>query len=655
MPVDLHQDEHIQLWQHADIRIVAIKRYTLAAGAKAFSFSFPSSGFLCTSLGSALMLLENQIYSVNGMQVFHTAAKSWVELNAGKDGLDFSLVLYEASLSSSAPTEFKTFMQSCNPFHMFYSFTPAQPAVLYDTLEQMHDLWHQQHAMAQFQIKAQFYQWIYQIVRQYHSQSNAPRTGSPFELVTEALEYMLDHYSEPLTLESLASVLNCSQGHLSNRFKQVLNRGPIDCLIRLRMEKARKLLAETSISLRMVAAAVGYQDVYYFSHAFKKHFGLPPGLLRKRLAENENVTSVEGRNHIGTPDWTCYIDNDNYYQYSNEGSDHMFKNKKMVPASLLLAFGLLLGACGGGNTAGTTNGNKDSSPAATSQVAATETAESNAQPATRIVSTSMGDVEIPAKPERIVTDFYLGYLLALDIKPVGSNGVFMKNPYLEDQIAGIADISDNLEAILDLNPDLIVTGDAQKYDAYSKIAPTVMFPKSSNIRDEIKELGILLDREAEAEAWLLDFNKQVEAAKERINRIVDEGETVTVFDGGIIKSITLYGSAFTGRTIHGELGMPMNENVKRDIDPEVGWLQISSEIIAEYASDYIFMAVDAKAESFDYASDPLWGTLAAVKQNRLYEIDGYRFYFSDPISVIGQIQDIADLMEEREIANSKQN
>ncbi len=150
-----------------------------------------------------------------------------------------------------------------------------------------------------------------------------------------------------------------------------------------------------------------------------------------------------------------------------------------------------------------------------------------------------------------------------------------------------------------------------------------------------------------------DLDKQVESTKKRIDHIVGKDKTVTVFDGGAVKTLILYGNAFTGRTIHGELGLPMNENVKRDIDPKVGWLQISSEVIGKYASDYIFMAVDAKAESFDYANDPIWNTLDAVKQNHLYEIDGYRFYFSDPISVMGQLEDIADMMEERERASVK--
>ncbi|MNP48941.1 Iron(3+)-hydroxamate-binding protein YxeB precursor [compost metagenome] len=60
-----------------------------------------------------------------------------------------------------------------------------------------------------------------------------------------------------------------------------------------------------------------------------------------------------------------------------------------------------------------------------------------------------------------------------------------------------------------------------------------------------------------------------------------------------------------------------------------------------------------KREWFDYASDPVWGTLDAVKNNELYEIECYKFYFSDPISVKGQIQDIVDMMEERALENSK--
>jgi len=335
----------------------------------------------------------------------------------------------------------------------------------------------------------------------------------------------------------------------------------------------------------------------------------------------------------------------------------MFSNHRMVPASLLLAFGLLIGGCGSGAPAETATGTNAGNSVASTQSAAQETnastqeASKSEQPTTRVVSTAMGDVEVPAKPERVVTDYYLGHLLALGIKPVGTYGLFMQSPYLKGQIEGITDVSDNVEAILALNPDLIITGDAKKYDTFSKIAPTVLVAANSNVREEVKTIGHMVNKEAEADEWLTTFNKKIDPAKERISRILGEGDTVTVFAGGIMKLVTLYGNAYTGRTIYGELGMPMQEKVKRDIDPKVGWIDVSSEVITQYAGEHIFMAVDLKAESFDYKNDPIWGTLDAVKENRLYEIDGFQYYFSDPISIMGQVQDLADMMEERTIAN----
>jgi len=660
----LHQNDHIQLWEHAHIQITAVHKVALEAETAPVSFALPSSGFLCTSRGSALVLLDSRVYAVQGLHVFHAAPKSWIELNPGKDGLDYWLILYTADLISLTPDRLHACLEAWHPFQTCYHVIPTDPAILYDTLDQMYAIWQQHQPMAQFQVKALFYQWIYHVVEQYHTTSSTPVGPDPIELVTTTLKYMLKHYASPLTLESLAAAMNLSPGHLSNRFKQVLNRGPIDCLIHLRMEKARKLLIETELPLRMIATAVGYHNVYYFSNAFKKHTGLAPSLLCKqhsRLESNlecqqEDLISSTGRYDIVEPKEPCYIDIDNYYQYNDGGFDHMFKFNKAVPAGLLLAFGLLLGGCGSSSPAAPANTGNSSNATVQSQPAGNAAKSNNnsgtqSQPTTKTVSSEMGDVEIPANPQRVVMDFYLGHLLALGIKPVGTNGVFMQNPYLEDQIEGIVDISDNLEAILSLDPDLIITGNAKNYEAYSKIAPTVFFTALSNVREEVQKLSVIVGKEAEGEAWLENFNKELAQAKERIGKILKDGETVTVFDGGILKTITLYGSAFTGRTIHGELGMPLHPNVQRDVDPKVGWAQISSELATNYASEHIFMAVDAKAESFDYAHDPLWSTFDAVKKNQLYEIDGYKFYFSDPISVMGQVHDITNLMEERTAAN----
>lgn len=656
----IDQEEHFLFWEQASIRDIHVERTILAKGQRIL-FTMQPSSFFCIKRGNLLVLLNQKTFSINHFEIIHSPSRSLFEVNAGSDGAEYIVISYKAERGQTYDDEPLFVDDRKDPTQITYRVTLTQPMMLYEIANRMLEAQQQEGPSVLLQLKASFYQWVYQMLEQYYLQSPVVKTASPVELVIQTLEYLLQNYAKPHTLDSLAATMGRSPGHLSNCFKQVLNRGPIDCLIRLRMQKACKQLAETRLPLRMIASAIGYQDAYYFSNAFKKYMGVSPQKYRKRFVD-EDVTSSAGRNHIVGSPAPCYIplyDNDNYYQYLDGGSDEMLKNIKRVPVALLMAFGLLLNACSGGSSGNTGAATGDGSTAQSEATAsqANSSSESNtnenAQATTRKVNTSMGEVEVPANPQRVVTDFFLGHILALDVKPVGSNGVFMQNHYLEGKVSGIEDISDNLEAITGLNPDLIVTGNAKSYDVYSKIAPTVFLDNSALVRDQVKELGVILGKEAEASAWLTDFEQKVTSAKESLSSIIKEGETVTVFDGGLSKDITLYGNAHTGRTIHGELDLPMNENVIRSIDPKVGWATISNELAESYAGDYIFMAVNAKAESYDYASDPVWGTLEAVKNNELYEIDGYKFYFSDPISVMGQIQDIVDMMEERALENTQ--
>ncbi|MDC6270162.1 hypothetical protein [Lysinibacillus fusiformis] len=142
------------------------------------------------------------------------------------------------------------------------------------------------------------------------------------------------------------------------------------------------------------------------------------------------------------------------------------KTKSSMMTTLLLCFTLLLSACSGSAMNTTNNGE---TKAATNQAA-------EVQSTTKIVSTVKGDVEIPVDPKRVVTDTYPGFLLTLGIKPVGTQELYMKSPYLKDYNEGITYFEDSLEAVVDLKPDLIITGDEKKYEAFSKIAPTVLIP-----------------------------------------------------------------------------------------------------------------------------------------------------------------------------------
>jgi AraC-like DNA-binding protein len=70
-----------------------------------------------------------------------------------------------------------------------------------------------------------------------------------------------------------------------------------DFLIGLRMQRAKYLLLESPARINEIAALCGYRNAYYFSNAFKKHFGVSPlRYRRERIGiADEDQSSTEER------------------------------------------------------------------------------------------------------------------------------------------------------------------------------------------------------------------------------------------------------------------------------------------------------------------------------------------------------------------------
>lgn len=150
----------------------------------------------------------------------------------------------------------------------------------------------------------------------------------------------------------------------------------------------------------------------------------------------------------------------------------------------MLTLILVLSACGNSNTTvENTGGTSNTSNTTAATQAPTETsqeAESAETPAVKTVSTVKGDVEIPVHPKRIVAEEYLGSLIALDTIPIGAPGLTLENMYYKEALTGVTDTGAygkmSPEKIIALNPDLIISGQAESYETLSKIAPTIIVP-----------------------------------------------------------------------------------------------------------------------------------------------------------------------------------
>jgi transcriptional regulator GlxA family with amidase domain len=104
--------------------------------------------------------------------------------------------------------------------------------------------------------------------------------------IEESIAYMAQNLNRPLQVSMLAALINVSPSHYFALFKRHTGRAPIDYFTRLRMERARCLLDTTTASVKEVAAALGYDDPFYFSRVFKSVNQLAPSNYRvKRSAE----------------------------------------------------------------------------------------------------------------------------------------------------------------------------------------------------------------------------------------------------------------------------------------------------------------------------------------------------------------------------------
>ena len=107
------------------------------------------------------------------------------------------------------------------------------------------------------------------------------RSRNPHSTMTDqVLQYISEHFAEPLTLESTARALGISRIHLSHIFSQQLHINFRQYINTLRIDRARTLLRNPSYSISQVAYQCGYGNQRTFHRAFLAQCGMPPNQFR---------------------------------------------------------------------------------------------------------------------------------------------------------------------------------------------------------------------------------------------------------------------------------------------------------------------------------------------------------------------------------------
>ena len=94
-------------------------------------------------------------------------------------------------------------------------------------------------------------------------------------------EFIRSSYLEPLSLKQIADEANLSPYHFLRLYKKNFQETPHDFVTRLRLEKAKALLASRSHSVTDACFEVGFSSLGSFSMLFTKQVGIPPSEFQK--------------------------------------------------------------------------------------------------------------------------------------------------------------------------------------------------------------------------------------------------------------------------------------------------------------------------------------------------------------------------------------
>ncbi|MFG2007092.1 AraC family transcriptional regulator [Spirillospora sp. NPDC048911] len=118
--------------------------------------------------------------------------------------------------------------------------------------------------------------------------------------VAAALRAVHEEPERPWTVQSLAGHAGLSRAAFARRFTDLVGSPPLAYLTWWRMTMAARLLRDTELPLRAVAARTGYTSEFAFARAFKREFGAAPGRYRHGSADGSGRSGLGGEQEAGS-------------------------------------------------------------------------------------------------------------------------------------------------------------------------------------------------------------------------------------------------------------------------------------------------------------------------------------------------------------------
>lgn len=102
------------------------------------------------------------------------------------------------------------------------------------------------------------------------------------EKIYRVIEELHSSYNIKWSVTELSNMCNLSPFQFIRNFKAHTGMTPIDYLIKIRIDKAKEFLLNSSLSIHEISEVLGYENAFYFSRIFKRKEGISPEKYRNK-------------------------------------------------------------------------------------------------------------------------------------------------------------------------------------------------------------------------------------------------------------------------------------------------------------------------------------------------------------------------------------
>lgn len=321
--------------------------------------------------------------------------------------------------------------------------------------------------------------------------------------------------------------------------------------------------------------------------------------------------------------------------------------------SALLCF-VVLFAVAGCQSAPDNSSGATANPSAPASAPATSAPEEESN--TRIVSTVMGDIEVPVNPQRVVVNWYIGDVLSAGLNVVGYNCWKHETmPFYEQMVATTQIENWEPEDVMSLEPDLIITYKTDDFEKFNKIAPVLVIEEKVPAPERAKIIGDATGHSEIASKSIETFEAKLAAAKEIFQAEAFEGKTFSIMQDwgptGDWSGVAYETGSRGGTLVYKYLDLKYPDKLAQLIEERASEGRnntLSYEVAHEYFGDYILWFQQDGTES-EYVKTDIWKSIPAVAEGRVLEIPGEYmglFFFSDVLSLTGQLDYLVDALND---------